>query len=268
MIGWLESFPPEIKAIILGIVEGATEFLPVSSTGHLILFGQMFNFTEELAPTFDIAIQIGAMFAVIWFYRGEIKIIFVRKQKLFLINILIAFIPIAILGFLFGELILSSLFSPIPVGLAFMLGGGLILLVENKYEKNQNFIKVNSTEKISFSDALKIGLVQAFSLIPGTSRSGAAIIGGMYFGLSRHTATKFSFFLAIPVILVAGSYSLFLSKSLLTINELPIFILGFFSSFVSSLFVIKWLINFVQKKSLKIFAWYRIIVGVVILAYF
>ncbi len=260
-----DSIPPEIKAVLLGFVEGATEFLPVSSTGHLVLFGEAINFSEHLAPAFDISIQVGAILAVIWHYKKDIREILFGNSKSFLIKLFFAFLPLAVLGFLFGKTIMHSLFSPLPVAVAFIVGGCLILLIEKDYEKKSGSSKINMLEEISNFDSFKIGLVQVLSLIPGTSRSGAVIIGGMYFGLSRHIATKFSFFLAIPVIVSAGIYSLFLSRSLISINEIPIFTLGFMSSFLSALFVIRWLISFVQKKSLKIFAWYRIIVGILIL---
>ena len=265
MVDLLENLPDELKALLLGMIEGATEFLPVSSTGHLVLFGEVLSFPEQLAPTFDISIQMGAMFAVIWFYRTNIQKSVLSRQKHLVLIILTAFLPVAFIGFLFGELIMRLLFSPIPVGLSFITGGILILYVESKYKKNSIVSRTDLLEKITFIDAFKIGLIQVLSLIPGTSRSGAVIVSGMYFGLSRHLATKFSFFLAVPVIFSAGVYSLFLSWESLTIDELPVFFSGFLSSFVSALIVIKWLINYVQKKNLKIFAWYRIIVGTIII---
>lgn len=267
MIDWLKSFSPEIKAMLLGIVEGTTEFLPVSSTGHLIMFGEILSFAEDTAPAFDISIQMGAMLAIIWFYRTEIKEIFFFNQRQLLLNILIAFLPVAIVGFCFGKIILNVLFSSTPVGLAFIFGGFFILFVERKYEKTTNFVKIKKLEQISRNDAFKVGLVQILSLFPGTSRSGAVIVAGMFFGMSRHTATKFSFFLALPVIFAAGLYSLFLSWSAITVNDLPIFTIGFLSSFLSALIVIRWLINFVQKRSLRVFAWYRIAMGLIILIF-
>ncbi len=267
MFNWLETLPTEIKALLLGIIEGATEFLPVSSTGHLVLFSEVLSFTEHSAPTFDISIQMGAMFAVIWFYRKNIKKISPRHHKHFVLTIFIAFLPVAFVGFFYGELIMRALFSPMPVGLAFVIGGMLILYVESKYKKNTTVPKKKLFEEIKLIDAFKIGFVQVFSLIPGTSRSGAVIIGGMYFGLSRHMATQFSFFLAIPVILSAGMYSLFLSWEILDLDDLPVFVTGFLSSFVSAFIVISWLISYVQKRDLKIFAWYRIIVGIIILIF-
>ena len=265
MLDLLGGLPTEFKALLLGIIEGATEFLPVSSTGHLVLFSEVLSFTEHSAPTFDISIQMGAMFAVIWFYRKNVKNITLNYHKHFFLTVFIAFVPVAFVGFLFGELIMRALFSPLPVGLAFIIGGILILYVESKYKKNTRVLRKNLFEEIRFIDALKIGFVQVFSLIPGTSRSGAVIIGGMYFGLSRHMATQFSFLLAVPVILSAGMYSLFLSWETLVLDDLPVFISGFLSSFVSAFIVISWLISYVKKKDLRIFAWYRIIVGIIIL---
>ena len=265
MLDWLATIPIELKALLLGIVEGATEFLPVSSTGHLVLFGEALSFTELSAPTFDISIQMGAMFAVIWFYRKNFRKITANHHKHFVQIILIAFLPVAFVGFFFGEFIMRALFSPIPVGFAFIVGGILILYVEKDYKKNRIAVRTSLLTKISPIDALKIGLIQVLSLIPGTSRSGAVIIGGMYIGLSRQMATQFSFFLAVPVIFSAGIYSLFLSWESLVIDDLPVFTVGFISSFVSALIVIKWLINYVQKRNLKIFAWYRIVVGVIII---
>ncbi len=265
MIAWLDNFSVEFKAVVLGVIEGATEFLPVSSTGHLILLGEALNFSKEFAPIFDISIQMGAILAVISFYRYDFKQMLVKKDINLLFCISAAFVPVGIIGFLFGKQIIESLFLPFPVAIAFIVGGIFILYIEREYERNSHKIKVLEIDDIDLSLAFKIGLIQILSLVPGTSRSGAVIVGAMFFGFSRHAATKFSFFLALPVIISAGMYSLYLSSTELTIDDLPIFLLGFISAFISASFVIKWLIGFVQTRSLRIFGYYRIFVGILIL---
>ncbi len=265
MTEWVKNLSLETKAIFLGLIEGATEFLPVSSTGHLIIFGDVLGFDEKFAPVFDLSIQSGAILAVIWVYRSEIYKMFTKKNFLELRIIFVAFSPIALTGFLFGEMIMSSLFTPSLVAVAFILGGALILLVEKRYDKQKKTVLTNNINEIGYLQSFKIGCFQILSLIPGASRSGMVIIGGMFFGCSRYLATKFSFFLSLPVIVSAGIYSIFLSRSDLSVESAPFFFLGFASAFVSALIVIRWLISFVQNRSLRIFAYYRIVVGAIIL---
>ena len=246
-----------IKALILGIVEGLTEFLPVSSTGHLILAAELLDFNDERGKVFNLAIQTGAMLAVIWEYRAR----FFRVDVDLYRNLVIAFIPAAILGFLFSGYIKSTLFHAVPVALAFIAGGVVILLVERKTFRP----RVESTQAMTWLDALKVGLAQCFALIPGTSRSGATIIGGMLFGLSRRTATEFSFFLGVPTLMAAGAYDTWKSRDLFSADDLGMFAVGLVAAFVSAFIVIRWLIRYVATHDFKPFAWYRIAFGIVIL---
>ena len=246
-----------LKALILGIVEGLTEFLPISSTGHLILAADLLDFRGERASVFDIAIQTGAMLAVVWEYRAR----FFRIDPQLYRNLIVAFIPAAILGLAFGSLIKSFLFKPVPVALAFIVGGVIILIVEKR-----SFVpRVESTQAMTWRDALKVGIAQCFALIPGTSRSGATIIGGMLFGLSRKAATEFSFFLAVPTLIAAGAYDLWKSRALFSANDLGMFAVGLIAAFVSAFVVIRWLIRYVATHDFRPFAWYRIAFGIVVL---
>jgi len=251
-----------LKAFILGIVEGLTEFLPVSSTGHLILAADLLDFQGERASVFNIAIQTGAMLAVVWEYRAR----FFRVDLQLYRNLLVAFIPAAVLGLAFGSLIKNYLFKPVPVALAFIVGGLIILFVEKK----KNAFRVESTQAMTWLDALKVGFAQCFALIPGTSRSGATIIGGMLFGLSRKAATEFSFFLAVPTLIAAGAYDLWKNRVLFSGADVPLFAVGLATSFVTAWLVIRWLIRYVATHDFKPFAWYRIAFGLVVLltAYF
>jgi len=251
-----------LKAFILGIVEGLTEFLPVSSTGHLILAADLLDFRGERASVFNLAIQTGAMLAVVWEYRAR----FFRVDLQLYRNLLVAFIPAAVLGLAFGSLIKSYLFKPVPVALAFIVGGLIILFVEKK----KNAFRVESTQAMTWLDALKVGFAQCFALIPGTSRSGATIIGGMLFGLSRKAATEFSFFLAVPTLIAAGAYDLWKNRVLFSGADVPLFAVGLATSFVTAWLVIRWLIRYVATHDFKPFAWYRIAFGLVVLltAYF
>ncbi|MES2107071.1 MAG: undecaprenyl-diphosphate phosphatase [Pseudomonadota bacterium] len=260
-----------VKVIIMGIVEGLTEFLPISSTGHLILAGSLLNFTGEKVKVFEIVIQAGAIFAVCWEYRQKIVSVLAglthdRKAQKFAINVTIAFLPAAILGLLFSKKIKQYLFSPVPVALAFIIGGIVILWVERKQGGPTAEGKVNAVEDMSAIDALKIGLAQAFALIPGTSRSGATIIGGMIFGLSRKAATEFSFFLAIPTLLGATVYSLYKERALLSAADMPMFSLGTIAAFISAFFCVRWLLRYISSHNFTAFAWYRIGFGLMILA--
>src|SRR6202008_4200428 len=226
-----------LKAIVLGIVEGLTEFLPVSSTGHLILAGDLLDFDHPSRDVFYIAIQTGAMLAVLWEYRAR----FLRVDLQLWRNLIVAFIPAAVLGLLAGSFIKSYLFKPVPVALAFIIGGIIILLVD----RGERSSRVESTQSMSALDALKVGLAQCFALIPGTSRSGATIIGGMLFGLSRKAATEFSFFLAVPTLIAAGMYDLWKNRALLSASDVPVFCVGSVVSFISAFVVIRWLIRYV-----------------------
>ena len=251
-----------LKALILGIVEGLTEFLPISSTGHLILAADLMDFRGERASVFNLAIQTGAMLAVVWEYRAR----FFKIDPQLYRNLLVAFIPAAILGLALGSLIKSYLFKPVPVALAFIVGGLIILFVE----KRKIAFRVESTQAMTWLDALKVGIAQCFALIPGTSRSCATIIGGMLFGLSRKAATEFSFFLAVPTLIAAGAYDLWKNRELFSGADVPLFAVGLVTSFVTAWLVIRWLIRYVATHDFKPFAWYRIAFGLVVLltAYF
>jgi undecaprenyl-diphosphatase len=257
-----------LKALVMGIVEGLTEFLPISSTGHLILTASLLNFTGEKIKTFEIAIQAGAIFAVCWEYRVRIASVFGglgsdKAAQRFALNVGVAFLPAAVLGFFFSKIIQAYLFSPVTVAMAFIVGGLIILWAEARQHGNQ--VRVESVDQMTLGDAVKVGLAQAFALIPGTSRSGATIIGGMLFGLSRKAATEFSFFLAIPTLLGATVYSLYKSRDLLSMQDLPMFAVGGIASFVSAFFCVRWLLRYISSHDFTIFAWYRIAFGIVIL---
>jgi len=246
-----------LHALILGLVEGITEFLPISSTGHLILAGSLLGFSDERSGVFFVAIQTGAMLAVVWEYRAR----FFRVDQSLWLNLAVAFVPAAILGLLFGAFIKEMLFKPVPVALAFIGGGVIILLVE---KKSFNF-RVQTTQSMSWLDALKVGIAQCFALIPGTSRSGATIIGGMLFGLSRPAATEFSFFLAVPTLCAAGAWDLWKNRALFSIDDLGMFAVGLAVSFASAFVVIRWLIRYVASHDFRPFAWYRIVFGALVL---
>jgi undecaprenyl-diphosphatase len=258
---------PVLQALILGIVEGLTEFLPVSSTGHLILAGDLLHFNDERGKLFEIVIQSGAILAVCWEYRAKIASVLgglthdVLAQRL-VRNLAIAFMPLAILGLLFKKSIEAHLFKPLPVAMAFIVGALVILWAE----KREHRIRVNSVDELTALDALKLGIAQAFALIPGTSRSGATIIGGLLFGLSRKAATEFSFFLAIPTLLAATAYLLFKERALLSADDLGMWAVGFVAAFVSAFFCVRWLLRFISTHDFTIFAWYRIVFGIVVIA--
>ena len=270
---WARSSPELLKALIMGVVEGLTEFLPISSTGHLILTGWLIGFDDDRAKVFDIAIQTGAVLAIVWLYRARFLAAFGRGQapasaRRLIPNLIIAFCPAAVLGLAFGSAIKAHLFSPVPVATAFIVGGLVILWAERRQAQaaSQGGARVESVDQMTAWDALKIGLAQAFALIPGTSRSGATIIGGMLFGFSRKAATEFSFFLAVPTLMAAGAYSLLKHRDLLAFQDLPIFAVGMVSAFVSAMVVIRWLIRFVASHNFNGFAVYRIVFGLVVLA--
>ena len=247
-----------LDALLLGIVEGLTEFLPISSTGHLILAGDLLDFDHPGRDVFYVAIQTGAMLAVIWEYRSR----FLRVDPRLWFNLAVAFLPAALLGLAFGSLIKSYLFKPVPVALAFIIGGVIILLVD----RGERTSRVASTQAMSAVDALKVGIAQCFALIPGTSRSGATIIGGMLFGLSRPAATEFSFFLAVPTLIAAGAYDTWKHRRLLAAEDLDMWAVGLVVSFISAFVVIRWLIRYVATHDFRWFAWYRIAFGLLVLA--
>ena len=271
MLEILYGLPLLVKAVILGIVEGLTEFLPVSSTGHLILAASLLGFSGEKAKLFEVAIQTGAMFAVIWYYRAKIRSVIAGlssqpTSRKFVFNLLIAFLPAAVLGLLFGKYIKAVLFKPVPVAIAFIVGGFIILWVEAVQSRRLRPARVDNLDDLSNLDALKLGIAQAFALIPGTSRSGATIIGGMLFGLSRTCATEFSFFLASPTLVGAGVYDTWTYRGLLSAQDVPLFSVGLVVSFLSALVCVRWLIRYVSGHNFVPFAWYRIAFGAIVLA--
>ncbi|MDQ2821746.1 MAG: undecaprenyl-diphosphate phosphatase [Pseudomonadota bacterium] len=260
-----------LKAIIMGLVEGFTEFLPISSTGHLIVAGSLINFTGEKAQTFEIAIQAGAIFAVMWEYRARIATVLSgmfsdRRQQKFILNLIVAFLPAAVLGLVFSKMIKRALFAPVPVAIAFIVGALFILWAERRHKMLPGASRVETVEDMSMLDAFKVGCAQAFALIPGTSRSGATIIGGMLFGLSRKAATEFSFFLAIPTLLAATVYSVYKDRALLSMADLPLFGIGGIAAFISAFLCVRWLLRYISSHNFTIFAWYRIVFGLFILA--
>jgi undecaprenyl-diphosphatase len=255
------------KALILGIVEGLTEFLPISSTGHLILAGDLLNFNDEKGKVFEIVIQFAAILAVCWEYRAKILSVvggLVQQQKAaqrFTVNLLIAFMPAAVLGLMFAKAIKAHLFAPVPVALAFIVGGIFILWAEKREHK----ISVVSVDDMGWKDALKVGCAQALALIPGTSRSGATIIGGLFFGLSRKAATEFSFFLAIPTLTAATVYEVVKYRDLFHAEDLGLFAVGGMASFISAFLCVRWLLRYISHHDFSAFAWYRIVFGLVVL---
>jgi undecaprenyl-diphosphatase len=260
-----------LKAIIMGLVEGFTEFLPISSTGHLILAGSLLNFTGEKVKVFEIAIQAGAMLAVMWEYRKRIASVLSGltsdpNARRFVLNLVIGFVPAAVLGLIFSKNIKAVLFAPVPVALAFIIGGLVILWVERRNKTNPVATRIDSVDEMTMMDAFKVGCAQAFALIPGTSRSGATIIGGMLFGLSRKAATEFSFFLAIPTLLAATVYSVVKERALLSSADLPLFAVGGIAAFVSAFLCVRWLLRYISTHDFTVFAWYRIVFGLVIIA--
>lgn len=258
-----------IQVVIMGIVEGLTEFLPISSTGHLILAGSLLNFTGEKVKVFEIVIQAGAMLAVCWEYRVKIARVILDFRsdiaaRRFVVNLMVAFLPAVALGLAFGKLIKAYLFKPIPVALAFIIGGFVIIVIEKRHRRVM-YSRVDTVDDMSAIDALKVGLAQCFALIPGTSRSGATIIGAMAFGLSRRAATEFSFFLAIPTLFGATVYSLYKERALLSAADLPMFGLGALSAFISAFLCVRWLLRYISSHDFMIFAWYRIVFGGIVL---
>lgn len=264
------DIPVLLKALLLGAVEGLTEFLPVSSTGHLIIVGDLLNFNDDKGKVFEIAIQLGAILAVCWEYRARIGHVVAglsgdARARRFALNVLIAFLPAAVLGFAFHGVIKTYLFNPYTVALALIAGGLVILWVERRYQHHHH---IASVDDMRWSDALKVGLAQSIAMFPGVSRSGATIMGGMIFGLSRQTATEFSFFLAIPTMFAATSYDIFKNRDLLQFADVPMFIVGFVTAFITALLVVRGLLRYVANHSFTPFAWYRIVFGLIVLGYF
>lgn len=260
-----------LKALLLGIIEGLTEFLPVSSTGHLIIAADILHFNGSSAKTFEIVIQLGAILAVCWHYRARLIVLLRTSPKEqavqnfnFILNLCLAFLPAAVLGLVFHGYIKEHLFTPFNVAIALIVGGVIILWVEQR----RYTPRINSVDEVRWKTALKIGLCQAVALIPGTSRSGATIMGGLLFGLSRQTATEFSFFLAIPTMFAATLYDLYKSWHLLNSHDIGLFAVGFIAAFVSALLMVKALLAYVAHHSFRSFAWYRIGFGVLVLIYF
>jgi undecaprenyl-diphosphatase len=256
-----------VKAALMGVVEGLTEFLPISSTGHLILAGTLLGFHDEKAKVFDIAIQTGAILAVIIVYWQKIRSTLValpssREARKFTMNVAVAFVPAVILGLAFGKMIQANLFKPAVVATTFILGGFIILWVERR---PPTAVRIQEADDMDWKDALKLGLMQCLALIPGTSRSGATIIGGMLLGLSRKAATDFSFYLAIPTLIGAGGYSLFKQRAQLGAGDIPMFAVGLLFSFLSAWVCVRWLLRYISNHSFTPFAWYRIAFGVIVL---
>jgi len=265
-----------LKAAIMGVVEGLTEFLPISSTGHLILAGALLGMDDDKAKVFDIAIQTGAIVAVIIVYWQRLRDTLLQlptqpKAQRFVLNVLIAFLPAVVLGLLFGKAIKAHLFTPEVVATTFILGGFIILWAEKRQAAAAasalpSAALIATVDDMSPLDALKVGLVQCLAMIPGTSRSGATIIGGMLLGLSRKAATDFSFFLAIPTLIGAGAYSLYKERALLSLADLPMFLVGLVMAFISAYACVRWLLRYIASHSFVPFAWYRIVFGIVVLA--
>ncbi len=267
-----------VKAAVMGVVEGLTEFLPISSTGHLILAASLLDFTGPMVKVFEVAIQTGAMLAVIVEYRRRFAdtlagITSEAVAQRFARNVLIAFAPAVVTGLAFGGFIKAHLFHPVPVALAFIVGGVVILFVERRHHAaygerdllGRRHARVETVDDMSALDALKVGLVQCLALIPGTSRSGATIIGAMVFGFSRQAAAEFSFFLAVPTLIGAGAYSVWNDRAALSVADLPAFAVGTVFAFFSAWLCIRWLIRFVSRHDFTAFAWYRIVFGALVL---
>lgn len=254
------------KALIMGIVEGLTEFLPISSTGHLILVGDLLDFDDRKGGVFEIVIQTGAMLAVLWEYRARFLGVIAGlasepAARRFVLNLLVAFLPAAFMGLLFGDLIKERLFSPIPVAIALIVGGFVIFWAERR----QHTVRVQSVDDMRWRDALLVGFAQCVALIPGTSRSGATIIGGLLFGLSRRAAAEFSFFLAVPTLMAAGAYDAFRNRELFSLDDVAPFSVGLVASFISAFLCIRWLIRYIVSHDFTAFAWYRLVFGSLVL---
>ncbi|MCZ7562583.1 MAG: undecaprenyl-diphosphate phosphatase [Burkholderiales bacterium] len=254
------------KALVLGVVEGLTEFLPISSTGHLILVGDLIGFNDEKSKIFKIVIQTGAILAIVWEYRAKFGHVLVglgseAAARRFVANIAVAFVPAAVLGLAFGDRIKAALFKPVPVAVALVVGAFVILWAERREHR----VTVQTVDDMRWQDALKVGFAQAFALIPGTSRSGATIIGGLLFGLSRRAATEFSFFLAVPTLVAAGAYEFYRNRALLDVQDLGMLAVGMAAAFVSAFLCVRWLLRYIASHDYSVFAWYRIVFGAIVL---
>lgn len=259
-----------IKAFIISVIEGLTEFLPVSSTGHMIIAGDLLRFNDDIGKAFEVVIQLGAILAICWEYRT--RLLGVTRglgrdpaANRFVFNLFVAFLPVAVVGLLFNKAIKAHLFQPFTVAVAFIVGGLIIYWVEKRRAYRP---RIHEVEAMTWIDALKVGLAQVVSLIPGTSRSGATIIGGMLFGLSRQAATEFSFFLAIPVMFAASGYDLYKHWDVMNMQQVGVFAIGFVTAFVSAFIATKALVRFVARNSFVVFAWYRIAFGALLLIYY
>lgn len=255
-----------IKAFVLGLVEGATEFIPVSSTGHLILAGEWLGFEGDFAATFEIFIQLGAILAVVWLYRVKLwrSVANVRTDPVaqrLIVNLAIAFVPAAAVGFFIHDWIKATLFTPVTVAGALVVGGLGIIAVERWKPEP----RVPDVDDVRPPAALGVGLAQILSLFPGVSRSGATIMGGLALGLSRRAATEFSFFVSIPIMIAATMFELISSRELLSTDVIPVLAVGFITSFVSAVIVVRAFLRFVSRHSFAPFAWYRILVGAILL---
>jgi len=256
-----------LKALILGLVEGVTEFLPISSTGHLILVGDLLGWRGEKAKLFEVVIQTGAMLAIVWEYRARFRAVLTGLARdpaaqRFALHVAVAFAPAIALGAVFAGAIKAALFRPVPVATAFVVGGLVILWAERRPHE----VRVKSVDDMRLGDALKIGLAQCLALVPGTSRAGATIVGGLLFGLSRRAATEFSFFLAVPTLLAAGAYDLYRSRHLLEAGDLAPFLTGSAAAFAAAFASVRWLLRYVASHDFTAFAWYRIAFGALVLA--
>jgi undecaprenyl-diphosphatase len=254
------------KALVMGVVEGLTEFLPISSTGHLILVGDLLELNGDKSKVFEIFIQTGAMLAIVWEYRDRFLAIAAgvfreRKARRFVLNLVVAFLPAALLGLTLGKLIKAHLFKPVPVAIAFIVGAFVILWAERRPTQP----RVTSVDEMTALDALKVGGAQCFALFPGTSRSGATIIGAMLFGFSRRAATEFSFFLAVPTLVAAGAYDLLKHRALLDVHDVPMFGVGFLAAFGAAFLCVRWLLRYIGTHDFSAFAWYRIAFGLLVL---
>lgn len=261
------DFSQLLVALILGILEGLTEFLPISSTGHLIIVGDLLGYNNDTSKVFKIVIQLGAILAVCWDYRERLTHVAAglasdRSAQRFVTMLLIGFLPAAVLGVMFHSKIKALLFNPLTVATALVVGGLVILYLE----KRSYHPRINAVDEMRWPDALKVGFAQALAMIPGTSRSGATIMGGLVFGLSRKAAAEFSFFLAIPTMFAATAYDLYKNRALLDIGDLPVFAVGFIASFVAAMWAVKTFIRFISNHTFIAFAWYRIAFGLVVLA--
>ncbi len=258
-----------IKAAVMGVVEGLTEFLPISSTGHLILTAALLDWHGEKVKLFEVVIQTGAIMAIVSLYAGRLWGTLVglpreAQAQRFTVNVLIGFFPAALMGVLFIDVIKGVLFHPVVVALGFIVGGLVILLAEH-LQKRGSKVHVHDVDSVRWTDALKVGLVQCTALVPGVSRSGATIIGAMLLGFNRKAATEFSFFLAIPMLFGAAAYDLYKNHHLLTVADIPLFTVGLVVSWLSAWVCVRWLLRFVGNHTFVPFAWYRIAFGLLIL---